>query len=308
MTPAMSNAYHTSVLLQACIDNLNIQANGIYVDLTFGGGGHSKAILKQLGEKGKLFAFDQDLDAHKNALKDPRFTLIQQNFRYLKNYLRLQGITKVDGILGDLGVSSHQFDEAERGFSIRFEAELDMRMNQESALTAKRIVNEYDSKHLIQIFKEYAEIHNAAKLVGEILDARKEKEISSTNDLKEVIKSCTPKFEEHKYLAKVFQALRIEVNEEMEALKEGLTQCVEILEPGGRLVVISYHSLEDRLVKNIIRAGNVDGIEVKDVIYGTGKKLFKNLTSKPIVPTEEEIIINTRARSAKLRVAEKIID
>lgn len=304
----MSNAYHTSVLLQACIDNLNIQANGIYVDLTFGGGGHSKAILKQLGEKGKLFAFDQDQDAHKNALKDPRFTLIPQNFRYLKNYLRLQGVTKVDGILGDLGVSSHQFDEAERGFSIRFEAELDMRMNQESALTAKRIVNEYDSKHLIHIFKEYAEIHNAAKLVGEILEARKEKEISSTNDLKEVIKSCTPKFEEHKYLAKVFQALRIEVNEEMEALKECLTQCVEILDTGGRLVVISYHSLEDRLVKNIIRAGNVDGIEVKDVIYGTGKKIFKNLTSKPIVPSEEEIKINTRARSAKLRVAEKIKD
>lgn len=299
-------SYHTSVLLQACIDHLNIQPNGVYVDLTFGGGGHSALILKNLGDKGKLFSFDQDADAQKNALKDPRFTLIPQNFRYLKSYLRLNGITKVDGILGDFGVSSHQFDEASRGFSIRFDAELDMRMNQQNELTAKKIVNEYDSKMLIKIFKEYAEIHNAAKLVGEIMAARTEKEISTTNDLKEVIKSCTPKFEEHKYLAKVFQALRIEVNQEMEALKECLTQCVELLESGGRLVMLSYHSLEDRMVKNIIKAGNVEGIEEKDIIYGTGKKIFKNLTSKPILPSEEEIKMNTRARSAKLRVAEKI--
>ncbi|WP_317898595.1 16S rRNA (cytosine(1402)-N(4))-methyltransferase RsmH [Aurantibacillus circumpalustris] len=303
----MSNSsYHTSVLLQACIDNLNIQPNGVYVDLTFGGGGHSALILKTLGEKGKLFAFDQDADALKNTLKDPRFTLIPQNFRYLKSYLRLNGITKVDGILGDFGVSSHQFDEASRGFSIRFDAELDMRMNQQNELTAKKIVNEYDSKALIKMFKEYAEIHNAAKLVGEIMAARNEKEISTTNDLKEVIKSCTPKFEEHKYLAKVFQALRIEVNQEMDALKECLTQCVELLESGGRLVMLSYHSLEDRMVKNIIKAGNVEGIEEKDIIYGTGKKIFKNLTSKPILPSEEEIKMNTRARSAKLRVAVKI--
>lgn len=299
-------SYHTSVLLQACIDHLNIQPDGVYVDLTFGGGGHSALILKNLGEKGKLFAFDQDEDAQKNSLKDPRFTLIPQNFRYLKSYLRLNGITKVDGILGDFGVSSHQFDEASRGFSIRFDAELDMRMNQQNELTAKKIVNEYGSKELIRMFKEYAEIHNAAKLVGEIMAARNEKEISTTNDLKEVIKSCTPKFEEHKYLAKVFQALRIEVNQEMEALKECLTQCVELLEAGGRLVMLSYHSLEDRMVKNIIKAGNVEGIEEKDIIYGTGKKIFKNLTSKPILPSEEEIKINTRARSAKLRVAEKL--
>jgi len=239
-------------------------------------------------------------------LKDPRFTLIPQNFRYLKNYLRLYGITTVDGILGDFGVSSHQFDEASRGFSIRFDAELDMRMNQQNELTAKKIVNEYDSKQLIKIFKEYAEIHNAAKLVGEIMAARKEKEISTTSDLKDVIKSCTPKFEEHKYLAKVFQALRIEVNQEMEALKECLTQCVELLESGGRLVMLSYHSLEDRMVKNIIKAGNVEGIEEKDIIYGTGQKIFKNLSSKPILPSEEEIKNNTRARSAKLRVALKI--
>ena len=299
-------SYHTSVLLQACIDHLNIHPDGVYVDLTFGGGGHSGLILKYLGEKGKLFAFDQDEDAQKNALKDPRFTLIPQNFRYLKSYLRLNGITKVDGILGDFGVSSHQFDEASRGFSIRFDAELDMRMNQQNSLTAKKIVNEYDSKQLIKIFKEYAEIHNAAKLVGEIMAARNEKEISTTNDLKETIKSCTPKFEEHKYLAKVFQALRIEVNQEMEALKECLTQCVELLDSGGRLVMLSYHSLEDRMVKNIIKAGNVEGIEEKDIIYGTGKKIFKNLTSKPILPSEEEIKMNTRARSAKLRVAEKL--
>jgi 16S rRNA (cytosine1402-N4)-methyltransferase len=298
--------YHNPVLLQACIDNLDIKPDGIYVDLTFGGGGHSAHILKQLNEKGKLFAFDQDEDAQKNAIKDPRFTLIPHNFRHLKNYLRLYGVNKVDGILGDLGVSSHQFDEASRGFSIRFDSELDMRMNQQNLLTAKKIVNEYSDKQLIHIFKTYAEIHNAARLAFVLCAAREEKEISTTNELKEVISSCTPKFEEHKYLAKVFQALRIEVNQELEALKECLTQCVEILDSGARLVVISYHSLEDRLVKNIIRAGNVEGIEKKDVVFGTSKKIFKNLTSKPILPSEEEIKINTRARSAKLRVAIKI--
>ena len=298
--------YHNPVLLQACIDNLDIKPDGIYVDLTFGGGGHSAHILKQLNEKGKLFAFDQDEDAQKNAIKDPRFTLIPHNFRHLKNYLRLYGVNKVDGILGDLGVSSHQFDEASRGFSIRFDSELDMRMNQQNLLTAKKIVNEYSDKQLINIFKTYAEIHNAARLAFVICAAREEKEISTTNELKEVISSCTPKFEEHKYLAKVFQALRIEVNQELEALKECLTQCVEIIDSGARLVVISYHSLEDRLVKNIIRAGNVEGIEEKDVVFGTSKKIFKNLTSKPILPSEEEIKINTRARSAKLRVAIKI--
>lgn len=306
MIQLMSNAYHNPVLLQACIDNLNIKPNGVYVDLTFGGGGHSAHILKQLNEKGKLFAFDQDEDAHKNDIKDPRFVLIKQNFRYLKNYLRLYGVLKVDGILGDLGVSSHQFDEASRGFSIRFDSELDMRMNQKNPLSAKQVVNEYSEKKLIEIFRNYAEIINAPKLAASIAAARTVKEIKTTEDLKEAIKSCTPKFEEQKYLAKVFQALRIEVNQEMDALKECLTQCVEILDPGSRLVVISYHSLEDRLVKNIIKSGNIEGIEEKDVIYGTGKKIFKNLTSKPILPDEEEIRSNTRARSAKLRVAEKI--
>lgn len=302
----MTNPYHTPVLLQACIDNLNIVPDGIYVDLTFGGGGHSAHILKQLGEKGKLFAFDQDEDAARNVLDDKRFTLVPQNFRYLKNYLRLYGVNQVDGILGDLGVSSHQFDEADRGFSIRFDAELDMRMNRQNPLTAKRVVNEYDERQLLSIFREYGEINNTGKLVQQIAAARNEKEISTTGDLKEAIRLCTPKHEENKYLARVFQALRIEVNQEMEALKECLGQCVEVLKEGGRLVVISYHSLEDRLVKNLIRAGNVEGVENKDIIYGTSKKIFKSLSSKPILPDEEEISRNPRARSAKLRVAEKL--
>ncbi len=302
----MNNAYHTSVLLQACIDYLIQKPDGVYVDLTFGGGGHSALILEKLNEKGKLFAFDQDADAQKNSLKDPRFTLIPQNFRYLKNFLRVYGIQKVDGILGDLGVSSHQFDEASRGFSIRFDSELDMRMNQQNPLTAKKIVNEYESNALFKLFKEYGEVHNAFKLANEICNYRTNAPINTTNDLKLAIGHCTPKFEEHKYLAKVFQALRIEVNQEMDALKECLSQCVEVMDAGSRLVVISYHSLEDRLVKNLIKTGNTEGIETKDIIYGTSKKIFKNLTGKPIVPDENEIKNNTRARSAKLRVAEKL--
>jgi 16S rRNA (cytosine1402-N4)-methyltransferase len=307
MREEMSNLYHTSVLLQACIDNLNIKPGGTYVDLTFGGGGHSAAILRNLGKNGKLFAFDQDEDAKRNIIDDPRFTLIPHNFRYLKNYLRVYGITQVDGILGDLGVSSHQFDEAERGFSIRFNADLDMRMNKQNELSAKKIVNEYPVPELVKIFREYGEIHNAPKLAAALNESRTSGEIVTTEDLKNAIRTCVPKFEENKYLARVFQALRIEVNQEMEALKECLIQCVEVLKQNGRLVVISYHSLEDRLVKNIIRAGNIEGIEEKDIIYGTGKKIFKNLTSKPIVPDEEEIKRNPRARSAKLRVAEKIV-
>jgi 16S rRNA (cytosine1402-N4)-methyltransferase len=212
----------------------------------------------------------------------------------------------VNGILGDLGVSSHQFDEAERGFSIRFDAELDMRMNRKNPLSAKNVVNDYGPKELIKIFREYGEIPNAAKLADKIIESREYKEITTTGDLKHAIRHCTPKFEENKYLARVFQALRIEVNQEMEALKECLTQCVELLEREGRLVMISYHSLEDRMVKNLIRSGNVEGTEVKDVIYGTGKKVFKNLTSKPLVPSENEIKSNPRARSAKLRVGEKL--
>lgn len=302
----MSEAYHTSVLLKACIDNLNIRPDGVYVDLTYGGGGHSKKILEQLGNDGKLFAFDQDPDAAKNVKYDPRFTFVPHNFRYLKNYLRLYGVTKVNGILGDLGVSSHQFDEADRGFSIRFDAALDMRMNPANTLTARKVINEYEPGRLQKVFREYAEVQNVGRIVGLITEARAEKEIVTTGDLKNVIEACTPKFESHKFLAKIFQALRIEVNQEMEALKECLAQCVEVLEKDGRLVVISYHSLEDRLVKNVMKTGNVDGKEEKDIIYGTVKKIFRNLTSKPITPSEEEIKSNTRARSAKLRVAEKL--
>ncbi|MBP7810638.1 MAG: 16S rRNA (cytosine(1402)-N(4))-methyltransferase RsmH [Bacteroidia bacterium] len=301
-----SNPYHIPVLLQACVDSLQINPNGIYVDLTFGGGGHSKEILKHLSKDGKLISFDQDADAAKNVPDDNRIIFVQQNFRHLKNYLRLNGITKVDGILGDLGVSSHQFDVAERGFSIRMDAELDMRMNQSSDLSAYEVVNEYDEKQLTFIFRTYGELDNAFKLAKAIIEARSAEPIKSINEFKQAIKSCTPKFEENRYLAKVFQAIRMEVNQEMEALKECLTQCVEVLKPGGRLVVMSYHSLEDRLVKNIMKTGNIEGKEEKDIIFGTSTKVFKLLGSKPTVPTDEEIKNNSRARSAKLRVAEKL--
>lgn len=300
------DTYHIPVLLNESIENLNIKPDGVYVDLTFGGGGHSKAILEKLNAEGKLFAFDQDADAVKNTLKDKRFTLIPQNFRFVKNYLKLNGIKEVDGILGDLGVSSHQFDSAQRGFSIRFNGDLDMRMNQKSDLTAKKIVNTYSAEKLVSIFSAFGEITNSKKVAAVICEKRLEREIETTNDLKEATKNCYPKFEEHKFLAKLFQALRIEVNQEMEALKECLNDCVPILKSKGRLVMISYHSLEDRLVKNLMKTGNTEGIEVKDLIYGSTKKIFKVLSSKPILPSAKEIEKNSRARSAKLRVAEKI--
>ncbi len=304
---AMSNlAYHTPVLLNECIEHLNIIPNGVYVDLTFGGGGHSKAILSKLNNEGKLFAFDQDADAIKNEINDKRLTLIPQNFRFIKNYLKLHSVKEVDGILGDLGVSSHQFDSAERGFSIRFDSLLDMRMNQKSELTAEKIVNEYSEENLVKIFKEYGEINNSKKVAALICKAREEKAIKTTGDLKAVTQTCYPKFEEHKFLAKLFQALRIEVNQEMEALKECLNDCVKLLKKKGRLVVISYHSLEDRLVKNVIKTGNTEGVEERDVIYGSTKKIFKSLSSKPILPSSSEIENNSRARSAKLRVGEKL--
>lgn len=302
----MTNHYHIPVLLKPCVDNLITNRDGVYVDITLGGGGHSKEILSRLSEKGKLFSFDQDEDAKQNIPDDNRLTFVPQNFRYIKNYLKLYGITSVDGILGDLGVSSHQFDKGERGFSIRFDAELDMRMNQKSSLTAKKVINDYDERKLLYIFKEYGEIDNAYKLTMLIVEARKNQVIETTNQLKEVIKPATPKFEESRYLAKVYQAIRIEVNQEMDALKECLTQCVDLLKPGGRLVMMSYHSLEDRLVKNIIKTGNIEGEEVKDIVYGKITRYFKSLTSKPIIPSEKEIIENSRARSAKLRVAERI--
>lgn len=306
MMAMTTNPYHIPVLLQPCIDSLSIDPNGVYVDLTFGGGGHSKEILKHLSEKGKLFSFDQDEDAKANVPDDMRLTFVPHNFRFITNYLRLYGVTKVDGILGDLGVSSHQFDKGDRGFSIRFEADLDMRMNQKSDLTAKKVLNTYDEKKLTTIFREYGELDNAFRLSKLISEARVNAIIETTAQLKEIIKPATPKFEENRYLAKVYQAIRIEVNQEMEALKECLTQCVDLLKPGGRLVVMSYHSLEDRLVKNLIKTGNVEGVEEKDLVYGNVTRYFKSLTSKPIVPSAEEIEKNSRARSAKLRVATKL--
>ncbi len=302
----MTNHYHIPVLLKPCVDNLITNPDGIYVDITFGGGGHSREILNRLSDKGKLFSFDQDEDAKRNIIDDKRLTFIPQNFRYLKNYLKLYGITQVDGILGDLGVSSHQFDQGDRGFSIRFDAELDMRMNQKGSLTAKTVLNNYDDRKLIGLFKEYGEIDNAYKLTQLIVEARKHQQLETTNQLKEIIKPATPKFEESRYLAKVYQAIRIEVNQEMEALKECLSQCLDVLKPNGRLVIMSYHSLEDRLVKNLIKTGNIEGEEEKDLVFGKVTRYFKSLTTKPIVPSEEEIRMNSRARSAKLRIAEKL--
>ncbi len=299
-------SYHQPVLLKDCLDGLNIKPDGVYVDVTFGGGGHSKAILEKLGANGKLFAFDQDKDAVKNVPADKRLTFIPQNFMYMKNFLRMYEVTHVDGILADLGVSSHQFDEAGRGFSIRFDAELDMRMNQSSEKTAAKVLNEYEENKLKQIFREYGEVDNAGRLVKLIAEGRALFAINNTERFKEVIAPCTPKYnKEHQYLAKVFQALRIEVNDEMEALKELLKQSLEVLKPGGRLVIMSYHSLEDRLVKNFVKSGNFEGEAIKD-FYGNISRPFNLITKKPIVPGEEEIEKNNRARSAKLRIAEKV--
>lgn len=303
----MSNeiGYHVPVMRQECIDALAIKPDGIYVDVTFGGGGHSKEILKHLGPKGRLIAFDQDPDAVKNALDDPRFTLIHQNFRFLKNYLRLEGIRAVDGILADLGVSSHQFDDADRGFSIRFDADLDMRMDQVSDLDARKVLRTYAEEDLHRIFGMYGEIINAKTLAKTIVTARLNQEINTVAELKEVIKKLVPKGKEHKYHAQVFQALRIEVNKELEALQEFLEQTVGVLKESGRLVVMSYHSLEDRLVKNFMAKGKFKG-EVEKDFFGNEIKPFKVISRKAIVANEEELARNNRARSAKLRIAEKV--
>ena len=303
----MSNeiGYHVPVMLQECIDALAIKPDGIYVDVTFGGGGHSKEILKHLGPKGRLIAFDQDPDAVKNALDDPRFTLIHQNFRFLKNYLRLEGVRSVDGILADLGVSSHQFDDADRGFSIRFDADLDMRMDQVSDLDARKVLRTYAEEDLHRIFGMYGEIINAKTLAKTIVTARLNQEINTVAELKEVIKKLVPKGKEHKYHAQVFQALRIEVNKELEALQEFLEQTVGVLKESGRLVVMSYHSLEDRLVKNFMAKGKFKG-EVEKDFFGNEIKPFKVISRKAIVANGEELARNNRARSAKLRIAEKV--
>jgi 16S rRNA (cytosine1402-N4)-methyltransferase len=295
--------YHNPVLLHASVDGLNINPDGIYVDVTFGGGGHSKEILSRLGPNGKLFAFDQDEDALANALPDERFTLINENFRFIKRFLRFYGIKEVDGILGDLGVSSHQFDVAERGFSTRFDAELDMRMSQKNDLNAYRVVNEYDEANLKRVFLDYGELKNAPALARTIVEARENRLIKTTDELKEVLMKYLPERVRNKILAQIYQAIRIEVNQEMDVLKEFLEQSLEILKPCGRLSVISYHSLEDRLVKRFIKNGMFEGEPERD-FYGNFSVPFKTI-GKLIVPDHAEIKINNRARSAKLRIAEK---
>jgi len=296
--------YHVPVMLQECIDALAIKPDGVYVDVTFGGGGHSREILKHLSERGRLLAFDQDADAQQNIPKDDRLTFIDQNFRYLKNNCRLHAAPTVDGILADLGVSSHQFDQPERGFSTRFDADLDMRMDRSQELTAEKIINSYSEDDLHRIFGIYGEIKNAKTLAKTIVSARLNSSIKTSAELKEAIVNLIPKKKENKYLAQVFQALRIEVNQELEALQEFLIQSAEILKTGGRLVVMSYHSLEDRLVKNFIAKGKFSG-EVEKDFYGNEIKPLQAVTRKAVTASEEEIKQNSRARSAKLRVAEK---
>lgn len=296
--------YHNPVLLQASVDGLNIKPDGIYVDVTFGGGGHSKEILSRLGTKGKLFAFDQDEDALANALQDERFVLINENFRHIKRFLRFYGVKSVDGILADLGVSSHQFDVAERGFSTRFDAGLDMRMSQKNDLNAYRVVNEYDEPNLRRVFLDYGELKSAPALAKTIIEARENQPIKTTDELKEVLARHLPERVRNKILAQIYQATRIEVNQEMDVLKEFLEQSLEILNPKGRLSVISYHSLEDRLVKRFMKNGMFQGEPERD-FFGNFSVPFKTI-GKLIVPDNEEIKLNNRARSAKLRIAEKI--
>ncbi len=297
-------AYHNPVLLKETVDGLAIIPDGVYVDVTFGGGGHSKEILKRLGPTGKLFAFDQDQDALSNTMDDDRFTLINENFRFIKRFLRFHGVKKVDGILGDFGVSSHQFDVAERGFSTRFEADLDMRMNQNGKLSAYHVVNEYEESDLRTMFLQYGELRNAPKLARVIVGERKANPIKTSVELKEVLKTFLPKHKEHKILAQIYQAIRIEVNQEIEALKEFLIQTVELLDSKGRISLISYHSLEDRLVKRFIRSGMFEGEPEKD-IYGNISVPFKKVGGL-LIPDSKEIKENNRARSAKLRIGEKI--
>lgn len=299
----MTMEYHNPVLLQESVDGLNIKPDGIYVDVTFGGGGHSAEILKRLGSGGKLFAFDQDEDALANALPDERFILINENFRFIKRFLRFYGAKSVDGILADLGVSSHQFDVPERGFSTRFDAELDMRMSQKNDLNAYRVVNEYDDANLRRVFLDYGELKNAPALARTILEAREYQPIKTTDELKEVLEKHLPERHRNKILAQIYQAIRIEVNQEMDVLKEFLEQSLEILNPGGRLSVISYHSLEDRLVKRFMKNGMFEGEPERD-FFGNFSVPFK-IVEKLIVPNNSEIKTNNRARSAKLRIAEK---
>jgi 16S rRNA (cytosine1402-N4)-methyltransferase len=304
MLTMMVMEYHNPVLLKESVDGLDIKPDGIYVDVTFGGGGHSREILSRLGPNGKLFAFDQDEDALANAIDDERFTLINENFRFIKRFLRFHNVRNVDGILADLGVSSHQFDVAERGFSTRFDAELDMRMSKKNTLDAYKVVNEYDEANLRRVFLDYGELKNAPVIARTILEARLNQPIKNTEQLKVVLGRFLPAHKSNKILAQMYQAIRIEVNQEMDVLKEFLEQSLEILKPGGRLSVISYHSLEDRLVKRFIKNGMFEGEPERD-FFGNFSVPFKQI-EKLIVPDSNEIHTNNRARSAKLRIAEKI--
>jgi 16S rRNA (cytosine1402-N4)-methyltransferase len=298
--------YHSPVLLKESVDALAIKADGVYVDVTFGGGGHSKEILSRLGENGKLFAFDQDEDAQRNIIDDNRFVLIPENFRYISRFLRFHGVKKVDGVLADLGVSSHQFDEAERGFSIRFDGDLDMRMNQNAKISAKKIINSYSEEKLASVLFEYGELRNSRALARTIVERREEQKIETSFQLKNVLQRFLPKAKEHKILAQIFQAIRIEVNEELVVLKEFLSQIPNLLKEEGRLSVISYHSLEDRLVKRYIRTGLFSGEPEKDVFGNSYEPLQK--VGKLIMPSPNEINQNNRARSAKLRIAKPKIN
>ncbi|BBE18861.1 rRNA small subunit methyltransferase H [Aquipluma nitroreducens] len=299
----MEREYHVPVLLAESVDGLEIKANGDYVDVTFGGGGHSREIFSRL-KTGRLFAFDQDEDAAVNIIHDERFFFIRHNFKYIRNFLRYYDVEQVDGILADLGVSSHDFDVAERGFSFRFDGDLDMRMNRDSTQSAADIVNTFTEDQLRTMFREYGEIDNAGRLAKQLVFARDSKPIKTIEQFKESIAPCVPKFQESKYLAKVFQALRIETNKEMDVLHEFLEQSIQLLKPGGRLVVITYHSLEDRMVKNFIKSGDFSGKQEKD-FFGNVESPLVAINRKVIVPNEEEIERNPRARSAKLRIAEK---
>lgn len=298
-------SYHNPVLLQTSIDNLVTNPSGTYVDVTFGGGGHSRAILSRLNGNGRLIAFDQDEDSHANLIDDERFQFVPSNFKNLKRFLQYHKAYPADGILADLGISSHQIDTAERGFSFSKDGALDMRMNAQSGISAKEIVNEWDEQQLSRIFYNYGELREGRSLAKQIVRKRSEGAIETTLQLSDVLKTCLPKGKENKYLAKIFQALRIEVNKEMEVLESFLTQTTEALKPGGRLVIIAYHSLEDRMVKNFMRSGNLTG-EIEKDFFGNPLSPFKVISRKAIVPDDEEIMTNPRARSAKLRVAERI--
>ncbi|MBZ9627954.1 16S rRNA (cytosine(1402)-N(4))-methyltransferase RsmH [Psychroflexus sp. CAK1W] len=300
----MSEAYHIPVLLKESIDGMSITPDGVYVDVTFGGGGHSREILSRLGDHGKLYAFDQDQDAQENTIDDPRFTLIPANFRFIKRFLKLEGVKHVDGILGDFGVSSHQFNEGERGFSIRFDAELDMRMDQQTGLSASELINTYSEKQLSQLLWQYGEIKMSRKLAKAIVEERAVKPIQSTSELNALLTPFFPPTKVNKFLAQVYQAIRIEVNQEMEVLKEFLLQTPDLIKQGGRLSLISYHSLEDRLVKRFIRDGKFSGAPEKD-FYGNMLVPFKKV-GKLMTPTPTEMKLNNRSRSAKLRIGEKL--